>query len=48
MKKNILLLNDIMSGGGAERSMAILANELVKTGRYNIILCSFSPPRPPD
>ena len=38
--RNILLINDIMSGGGAERSMAIIANELAKVPELNINLLS--------
>ncbi|MEV9526237.1 glycosyltransferase [Aliarcobacter butzleri] len=37
-KTKLLLLNDWMYGGGAEKSMAILANELAATGKYDITL----------
>jgi N-acetylgalactosamine-N,N'-diacetylbacillosaminyl-diphospho-undecaprenol 4-alpha-N-acetylgalactosaminyltransferase len=37
-KKNLLFINDWMYGGGAERSMSILINELAKTDKYNIKL----------
>lgn len=38
--KKILLLNDSMAGGGAEHAMAVLANELVRMGDFEIILYS--------
>lgn len=38
IKKNLLFINDWMYGGGAERSMAILVNELAKSKEYNIKL----------
>ena len=37
-KIRLILLNDWLYGGGAERSMAVLANELVKDPRYEIYL----------
>jgi len=37
-KIRLILLNDWLYGGGAERSMAVLANELAKDTRYEIYL----------
>uniref|UniRef100_UPI00122CF498 glycosyltransferase family 4 protein n=1 Tax=Campylobacter concisus TaxID=199 RepID=UPI00122CF498 len=37
-KIRLILLNDWLYGGGAERSMAVLANELAKDPRYEIYL----------
>lgn len=39
-KKKVLLLNDSMAGGGAEKAMSVLANELSRNGNFEIILYS--------
>lgn len=42
MKKNILILTTSLACGGAERSASLLANELVKSELYNVVIYSLS------